>query len=315
MNVVRWQIVKSIALFLLFLIGCGPLRAEDTGHRGSQDENKPLVVGYSPLLFYNINPRDAIGLTKVWVQLVDRRLKFSGETSVVLFKDLRDAESALAKNEVDIIVLISEEFLTLRETIPLRPVLTADYGKNFYDELLLLVRDDRGITRVGQLRNKSLRIESGQKGSIPMQWLDTLLLARGSSDSRGFFSGIIDHPKASQAILPVFFGQADACIASLNSFETLAELNPQLGRHLRILEKSPGFATGIIAVRKDVQNRRRDAMLEALLEMHTDPKGKQLLTLFRINRLVPFRSEHLAAVDKVIREHRGRSAATVQRKQ
>jgi ABC-type phosphate/phosphonate transport system substrate-binding protein len=201
----------------------------------------------------------------------------------------------------------------MRETIPLLPVLTADYGKNFYDELLLLVRNDRGITRVGQLRNKSLRIESGQQGSIPIQWLDILLLGRGSSDSRGFFSAIIDHPKASQAILPVFFGQADACIASLNSFETLAELNPQLGRHLRILEKSPGFATGIITVRRDVRNQRRDAMLEALLEMHTDPKGKQLLTLFRINRLVPFRGEHLAAVEKVIREHRGRYNATARR--
>ena len=310
-----WQIVRVVAIFLLFLVCCGQVEADDKGHRGGRDENKPLVVGYSSQVFYNIDPRDAIGLTKVWVQLVDRRLKSSAETLVVFYKDIKDAESALAKNEVDIIVLISEEFLTLRETIPLLPVLTADYGKNFYDELLLLVRDDRGITRVGQLRNKSLRIESGQKGSIPMQWLNTLLLARGSSDARVFFSSVTDHPKASQAILPVFFGQADACLASLNSFEMMAEMNPQLGRHLRILEKSPGFATGVIAVRKDVQNQRRDAMLEALREMHTDPKGKQLLTLFRINRLVPFRGEHLAAVDKVIREHRGRSAGVVQRKQ
>jgi len=46
-------------------------------------------------------------------------------------------------------------------------------------------------------------------------------------------------------------------------------------------------------------------MLEILQDMHNDPKGKQLLTLFRINRLVPFRTEHLAAAEKVIREHRG----------
>ena len=315
MDFMIWQIVRVVAIFLLFLVCCGPVQADDKGHRGGRDENKPLVVGYSSQVFYNIDPRDAIGLTKVWVQLVDRRLKSSAETLVVFYKDIRDAEFALAKNEVDIIVLISEEFLTLRETVPLLPVLTADYGKNFYDELLLLVRDDRGITRIGQLRNKSLRIESGQKGSIPMQWLNTLLLARGSSDAHVFFSSVTDHPKASQAILPVFFGQADACLASLNSFEMMAEMNPQLGRHLRILEKSPGFATGVIAVRKDVRNQRRDAMLEALREMHTDPKGKQLLTLFRINRLVPFRGEHLAAVEKLIREHRGISAGAGRRKQ
>jgi hypothetical protein len=35
--------------------------------------------------------------------------------------------------------------------------------------------------------------------------------------------------------------------------------------------------------------------------MHNDPKGKQVLTLFRINRLVPIRAEHLASIEKVVK--------------
>ncbi len=48
--------------------------------------------------------------------------------------------------------------------------------------------------------------------------------------------------------------------------------------------------------------------------MHNDPKGKQLLTLFRINRLVEFKSEHLASVEKVIKEHHNRIEKLARRK-
>ncbi|HTP65810.1 MAG TPA: PhnD/SsuA/transferrin family substrate-binding protein [Geobacteraceae bacterium] len=129
-------------------------------------------------------------------------------------------------------------------------------------------------------------------------------MARYSTDARAFFGDLREFPRASQIIMPVFFGQADACLASSNSFETMADLNPQIGLRLRVLEKSPGFTTGIIAVRKNGRTPRREEMIRALAEMDGDPKGKQLLTLFRVNRLVPFHAEHLTSVEKMLRAHR-----------
>jgi ABC-type phosphate/phosphonate transport system substrate-binding protein len=273
-----------------------------------------LVIGYSAKIFYNADPRDVIGLTKVWARLADSKLKFSSETDVVFYKTTADAECALANNEVDILVMIPEEYVHMRASIPLSPVLSADYGKNFYDELILMVRMDSGVTRVAQLRGKNLRVEAGQKGSIPIQWLDSLLAARVLPEPQGFFAGISEFPKASQVIMPVFFGQADACLTSRNSFNILSELNPQLGRQMLVLERSPGFVTGLITVRKDIRNPRRDTLVEILQEMQNDPKGKQLLTLFRCNRLGPFRPEHLASVEKVLRESRVRSSGLARRK-
>jgi len=290
------------------LIWCATSAAE------SVRKSDSLVIGYSTQVFYNVDPRDVIGLTKVWARLADSKLKFSSETAVVFYKTTAEAENALANNEVDILVMIPEEFVHMRASIPLAPVLSADYGKSFYDELILLVRKDSGITRVAQLRGKNLRVEAGQKGSIPIQWLDTLLASRVLPEPQGFFAGINEFPKASQVIMPVFFGQADACLTSRNSFNTLSELNPQLGSQMLVLERSPGFATGIIAVRRDIRNSRRDAMVEILQEMQNDPKGKQLLTMFRCNRLVPFKAEHLATVERVLRESRVRSSGPARRK-
>jgi phosphonate transport system substrate-binding protein len=302
--------IEVLVAGLFLLIACLPSTAEDAGNAGG----RPLVIGYSNQIFYNVVPRDAIGLTRVWVKEADRRMNNNGQSTVVFFKDLDDAEQALKANQVDIIVLLAEEFIHLRDLVPLAPVLSADYGQHFYDELLLLVNNDGGITRLDQLHRKNLRIESGQKGSVPMQWLDFLLASKVSSESRTFFSTISTQPKASQVIMPLFFGQTDACLASRTSFETMAELNPQLGRKLRILEKSPGFVTGILAVRRDIRNPRRDAMIEALKNMHADPKGRQLLTLFRINRLVEFKTEHLASIEKVLKRSRERGESSSRRK-
>jgi phosphonate transport system substrate-binding protein len=287
----------------------------DTSPKGAGGKDTPIVIGYSSQVFYNVDPRDAIGVTKVWLRLADSKLNNTRETSVVFYKDLPDAEKALANSEVDILVLLPEEFISLRDRNPLVPVLSTDYGRHFYDELLLLVRKESGITQIGQLRGKQMRLESGQKGTTPMQWLNSYLRTRSLPEAPQFFGSISTFPKVSQVIMPVFFGHADACLASRSSFETMSELNPQLGRQLRILERSPGFATGIIAVRKDIRNPARDALVETLKEMDLDPKGKQLLTLFRINRLVSYKPEHLSSVEKVLRENKPRTEVVPRRKQ
>jgi ABC-type phosphate/phosphonate transport system substrate-binding protein len=304
MYIVIGQIVKRVLFFLLFLLCCGQVKAEDAGHRGDLDRGKALVVGFTPQAFFNVDPRDAIGAARVWIRQADRKLETPSETKVVYYTTQLEVESALARNEVDILVMIADEFINLRDAFDLEPVLSTDYGKRFYDELLLLVREESGITGVGQLRGKSLRIEGGQKGTIPMRWLNVMLQAKTSSSAREFFGNINEFPKASQIIMPVFFGQADSCIASLTSFETMAELNPQLSRRLRILEKSPGFVTGII-----------DAMIDALRDIDGDPKGKQVLTIFRINRLVNFKTEHLASVEKLFKAHRAKTEVTDRRNQ
>jgi ABC-type phosphate/phosphonate transport system substrate-binding protein len=307
------SLLKRIALLatgFFCLAGALSAAADETG----PDTGRAVVIGFSGKVFLNVDPRDAIGLTRVWMQTADRPVKGAGQSTVVFFRDVEEMEKALKKNEVDIVVLIAQEFVQLRDRVPLAPVLSADYGKHFFDELLLLVRTDSGITRTEQLRGKSIRIESCRKGSLPIRWLDSYLMTRVATNSRNFFSAISEYAKASQVIMPLFFSQTDACLASRESLETMSELNPQIGRSLRILETSPGFVTGLIAVRRDVRNPRRDALVKALREMNNDPKGRQLLTMFRINRLVDFKAEHLLSIDRILKEPRDRGEYASRRK-
>ena len=55
--------------------------------------------------------------------------------------------------------------------------------------------------------------------------------------------------KPSQAILPVFFKQAEAALVTRATFDTAVELNPQLGAALRTLSRSPQLIPAVAAVR------------------------------------------------------------------
>lgn len=66
-------------------------------------------------------------------------------------------------------------------------------------------------------------------------------------------------------------------------------------------EVDPRDAIGLTKVWAQAADR-------AIRDMYQDAKGRQLLTLFRINRLVDFRAEHLVSVDKVIKENRAGSS-------
>ena len=125
----------------------------------------------------------------------------------------------------------------------------------------------------------------------------------GVPDVKCFFASYKEAMKPSQAVIPVFFRQADACITTRNFFEVLSELNPQLRKEIMVLKESRPIATGVIAVSKNLSIQKRDALHEFLENSHQDPQGKQLLTMFRMDRLVPFRPEYLASIEAFLKEY------------
>ena len=259
-----------------------------------------IVYGYTPQIFYEVDLKDAKGLIETWARLAESKMQGKYTILTVTFKTMAEAEVALNKKKVDILILIPEEFIRMREKCHLVPIMSAEYGDHFYNDLVMLVHADSGITRIEELLNKSLFIDNGQQGSIPLKWLDSVLEALSFPNASVFFSKIAVFNKADRALMPVFFGKADASLISRIQYETIKELNPQIGSRLRIVESSPGFVTGIVAVREDLTKTIRNDIVTNLENAHNDPKGQQMLTLFRINKLVPFKPEHLTSVENLL---------------
>jgi ABC-type phosphate/phosphonate transport system substrate-binding protein len=178
---------------------------------------------------------------------------------------------------------------TTREYLPLAPyvepnTLLVDITNGLHS-YILLVHNESPFRSVADLRGRPLSLYHNQTTCLAMDWLETLLNASKLEPGERFFSTISEIPKLSRTVLPVFFHQADACLVISRGFETMCELNPQLGKALRPIASSPAFLTSIFGFHRDCPAALNAQFRTALMNLTKTATGKQLLSLFQSNAL------------------------------
>lgn len=126
----------------------------------------------------------------------------------------------------------------------------------------------------------------------------------GLEPAAEFFAPISLVSTPAQTILPVFFGQADACLVTRRAFLLASELNPQVAERLTVLFASPPLGGGVIAFRPGYPDADKQRLISLIVEFFSDDvRSRQLMTLFGRRMLVPFRPEYLESVKSLLREH------------
>jgi ABC-type phosphate/phosphonate transport system substrate-binding protein len=272
-----------------------------------------LEKGWLPLPSFNLgfygsvlaetDLKDAKAAVKVWADMIMRRRKQAVESRAEIYDSLAAMEAALRTGQLDFVWLLPNDFIEARDRLPVVPIVISTPVRGDFNELYLLVRKDAGAQTVRDLRHKRMVVETELDGSFPMIWLETLLMREGVAERPArFFASIRSTAKSSQVVLAVFFGQADGCIVSRNTIETIAELNPQVGKELGRIASSQPFASAVGCLRTDFYDRYETQITDALELLHSDPQGKQILTLFRQGKLVRFKEPYLATVEALLKE-------------
>lgn len=231
----------------------------------------------------------------VWIQQFMRERGRPEPVSTSLIHSVDEAVKGAASGRLDAFVLLPTEFLVARARTPLVPLLIPLGNNRPGYEYVLLSRT--GVD-LDSLRQTDLLVASMHTRQLPILWLDGVLREHTPSSTHEWFKEIRQVHKVSGAILPVLFGDAGACLVTLSAFETMAELNPQVGRSLQVLATSQLFSPSVICVRPDVYDEFGTILDDAMRTMHKGAAGQQVLSLFGVDRLVPFRDEYL---DPVIR--------------
>jgi ABC-type phosphate/phosphonate transport system substrate-binding protein len=212
--------------------------------------------------------------------------------------DLKSAVRALEDRKVAMMNMSGLEYLRIKDSTALVPSLVAVYlGNRVYSEFVLLGRREKW-RNLEELRGKKIKI--GAFEELSRMWLDVVLDRAGLPPSAGFFRVIEMEQKASKAILPVFFERVDACVVTVDAFETMAELNPQVGAQLTILARSQPMLPRLLCFRPDLDTEAKATLRDAALQLHTKPSGQQVLRLFRSERIVPFDEAHLDGISSLV---------------
>jgi phosphonate transport system substrate-binding protein len=262
-----------------------------------------MRFGYSSRLLSEVPKSDAQAAISVWAKEFKRETGTDGSTQAAIYDDLPSLINAVVEKQVDFIALNSLDYLKIRDRVPMEPGLIGYRGGRLFDEQVLLIHRGSGIGNLRQLKGSRMNLLSGGSGEIATLWLDTILAKQGLPSAERFFESIKEVGRASKAILPVFFRQADACVVSRNAFQTMAELNPQINRELTVLAMSPALPIALACFRSTLSEAQKDEFVRIALKLVSSPSGKQILTIFKFDRIDRVPPGFLDTLVALVKEH------------
>jgi phosphonate transport system substrate-binding protein len=260
-----------------------PLRAAGAVVR--EETNLVLRLGFSSSVVANVNENDAKAALKIWTQAIAKERGAYIPTDAQVLNGAEAINRAVQGKLIDALTMTTEEYWMLGGERMSTNVILGINGGVATEEYLLLVRTDRGFARLDDLKGHSLAFSQKSRDSLAPVWFETLLLKSGLGQTIQFCGRIVQGAKVSQAVLPVFFRQTDACVVSRRAFETMTELNPQVGQQLRILASSPPVVPVVFLFRADYADPARDEIITEIEHVHSTVADQQVLTLFQCDRV------------------------------
>ncbi len=290
MNAPINRIVIIALMFIICLFQSGVSYGEY-----KETSQEPLKIGFSAKFLNDVSRADAQVALELWIRELSKNRKLKVQPKPIVFDNVQEMTNALKNREVDLIALNTLDYLKIRDIVPLEPALVGNRGKNDVggDEIVVVVRRDKGITNFSQLRGKKIIMHSGILIDTALLWLQSIAAQENLPARERFFGSIQEVKKASQSVLPVFFKQADAGLLAKASFETMIELNPQLGKELMVLVSSEKLLYGLFCFRKDLSADVKTEIIQNALNIKNTPAGRQIFTLFQIDNLTHFNPSFL----------------------
>jgi phosphonate transport system substrate-binding protein len=236
--------------------------------------------------FNNVNRNDARAALKVWFDVVGQQRGFVLDSKVDIVDSVAEIRERLESHSVELVMMGITDYLELESSRLVVPLLTdsrSARGGALYS-YLLLVNPSSVATAIASLRGKNILVSSRGGHSSGMAWLEVLLGKEQLGRAASFFASIKAPDKAQACILPLFFGTADACVVDEINLNVAKEMNPQLGQ-LRVLARSRPMIESVIATPVEPHPFQKE-LIDAILSLHMDPRGRQLLMVFKTDRVV-----------------------------
>ena len=285
--------IEKIILIIFISFFVNAQTQEHYIDRNKKDKDiKQVKLVFAKNSFHNIKPEDARATAQILANHIKKTNNDNNDYTVELVNSEKDILEN--HNDFDLLLLTTEQYLKLRNKMPIEPFCT-NYANGHYGFVYhLIVNLKDNIKNLKQLQNESIYIQAHTKDQSASLWLNKLLKEINVKNRDEFFNRIAIDNKATNVLLPVIFNKAKACIITDASLELLLELNPAIKSQIRILYTSEPIILGLTCLNSNKKNEQSYKLLkETLLKLQESQYGRQFLDLFRAEKLVLFKEEYL----------------------
>lgn len=251
---------------------------------GAQQGVPPLRLAISASLVMDVNTNDAGAAMSIWVKRIAEEMKIDVDYNRKSFDSSQEILNRARRGLLDAVALNVLEYRQVADTLDPSQIV-AEGGAVGSEQYLVLVKRESRFQKMADLRGARMVTLRNPRMCVAPAWLSTLLDEGPAGAPERFFGAITTDNKVSRVVLPVFFGQIEACLASKKGFDSMCELNPQVARQLRPIAASPPMVVTAYAFRKSYHSVYRERFVKALSGLRSTVAGRQLATLFQFEDL------------------------------
>jgi phosphonate transport system substrate-binding protein len=277
MNETRSTRSRRQALRIL-LGACGSLPLLDA------DSSAPVRLAISESLVADVNITDARAATRIWINRLMTDLDIKVELSPRVFDTTEEIIRRARTNTFDAVALNVVEYRQIADCLDPSQIIV-ETGVGGLAQYVLLAKRNSGIQHLSNLHKRGLCILKSPKMCVASAWLTTILEESHCGPAGQFFASVTAESKISRVVLPVFFGQTDACLASKQGFDTMCELNPQVAKDLTVIAASVPLVVNLYIFHKKFHGMSREKFAKVYMDVPSSPAGHQVATLFQFESL------------------------------
>lgn len=266
----------------------------------------PISITLFRAAFTRVNENDAKAAMTAFSGELARKLGYSAPARVGTYETHEEMRAAVVAGAVQVLIVGLWDFVRLDIADRVDVLYTAITAGRSAHRWQVLTRRDSGLDSLDALRGRRVLVLHTNVAHMGVPWMETTLLETRRGAPGAFFASFELQNNPSAAVLPVFFGKAQACVVDAGAFELLAQLNPQLQRALVPITESPTMANSVVCFSRTgwpSEQLRHDAAKQ-LATLERDPAGRQILLLFRCDRLSPFEPAQFETTVDLYRRYR-----------
>jgi len=254
-----------------------------------------IRFGYGSDAMNQYNKKDTMIAMEVWVK---EFMKGDEDTVVFSFYDSSQkmAEDLEAK-KLDMVLTLGLDFVKYFGNADLANGMTAGMRDRESERLVLLVNKESSKEKLLSLKKPTIAVQADEE--IAKIYAKNYFLKNTKKEDVQF----LNVRKRQEAILKVFFKNADAALVTKKTFLFAKELNPQIGEKLKIIEYSDITATSFGFFRKSLNEKTKEKILSKAINLNTTVRGRQILAVFQTDMVVETSLEDLKPIKKLYDEY------------
>jgi ABC-type phosphate/phosphonate transport system substrate-binding protein len=259
----------ALGVLLGALVGSPVLAAEETIHMGFYQGARR-----------EMSRTDLRSAFQLWSQ--ELAATFKVPIVVTFFEDIGSMRQAFERGEIN---AVSADAMAL-----VRNFNIADLAEGYSVampaswNLLMLTGRESGIRSAADFLGRRLAIVEDDQAATT--YLETVCLRQYGRECSKVFSDIQRLPNNNQAVMRLFFDKADVALVYRYGYELSREMNPQLEKKAgQVVFEVPftGMFYSFFSSKVDPVLRARAVKL--IPTLHTYPRGRQLLDIFKMDHL------------------------------